>query len=676
MRKLFTQVALNYINLALVPLLIIGVIFIGLGLPSQIYQTFSLQNEAAWSLAVEIVIIVMAVFSVNILVAIGLAIWVNRQIVQPINTLILMAQTISNGDLTQSVTVTSQNELGILAQTLNSLATRFHDSIETLEQQVSHRTKALEITAEISRQITTIFEVDKLLEYIVVRLQAEFKAYHVQIYLLNEESQTLIAHQGYGEVGLWLQQQHRSYKLGEGTVGQVGETGQYLLINDVTTYSNFVLNPLLHQTQAELVVPLHKGEQLLGILDILSQERHHFSEVDVLVVQAIADQVAIALNNLRQFAKTQAVLDEVERLNRRLTRESWQNSLAEEENPTIGYEFKHGLMKPIKQIQSVIEPIHPLNSFVSLMPNGDHDRPQGELAVPLMLRGEMIGLLKVKRTEKPQWRQEELTAVDAVANQVSLALENVRLSTEQEKTIIKLQDLDRLKSEFLTSMSHELRTPLNAILGFADVLIQGIDGELSDYALNDIQLIYSSGQHLLTLINDILDISKIEAGMMEVVPEPQEALPIIKEVISGSESLVKNKQLDIIVDVPDNQPEIYVDNIRLKQILLNLVGNAAKFTEKGSITIKTFISESEPDKMRFVVADTGIGIPKNKQEAIFERFKQADMSTTRVYGGTGLGLAICKQLVEMHNGRIWVESQENIGSEFHFTIPLALNSYN
>jgi signal transduction histidine kinase len=580
----------------------------------------------------------------------------------------------NRGDLTSPLAVTNQNELGTLAQNLYTLVTKFRNSIETLEQQVAYRTKALKITAEISRQITTILEIDNLLEYVVARLQSEFRAYHVQVYLLNEESQMLIAHQGYGEVGQWLQQQHHAYKFGEGVVGQVGESGQTLLINDVATYPNFVINPLLPHTQAKLVVPLCKGEQLLGVLDILSQESHSFSEVDVLVVQAIADQVAIALNNLRQFAKTQVVLDEVGRLNRRLTRESWQNSLAEDENPTIGYEFKQGLIKPLKQIQPVIEPTQSLMPLVSLIPNGGHHQPRGELAVPLMLRGEQIGLLKVKRTEKPQWRQEELTAIDAVANQVSLALENVRLSTEQEKTIIKLQDLDRLKSEFLTSMSHELRTPLNAILGFADVLIQGIDGELTDYALNDIQLIYSSGQHLLTLINDILDISKIEAGMMEVVPEPLDALPIVREVIAGSESLVKNKQLDIIVNVPEHQPEIYVDSIRLKQILLNLVGNAAKFTEKGSITIKTFISESEPDKMRFVVIDTGIGIPKNKQEAIFERFKQADMSTTRVYGGTGLGLAICKQLVEMHNGRIWVESQESVGSQFHFTIPLALNS--
>ena len=247
----------------------------------------------------------------------------------------------------------------------------------------------------------------------------------------------------------------------------------------------------------------------------------------------------------------------------------------------------------------------------------------------------------------------------------------MEIAKEQEKTIVQLVQVDRLKSEFLTSMSHELRTPLNSIIGFADVLLQGIDGDLNDMALNDIRLIHNSGQHLLALINDILDLSKIEAGKMELVCEPINVTTAIKDVLAASSSLVKNKPVEILVDVEPSLPPINADRLRFNQILLNLVSNAAKFTEKGSITLKAEMQESVPDKMFISVIDTGIGIPAEKIDAVFDRFRQADSSITRHYGGTGLGLAICKQLIEMHGGEIWLESEVDVGSTFHFTIPLA-----
>jgi signal transduction histidine kinase len=264
-----------------------------------------------------------------------------------------------------------------------------------------------------------------------------------------------------------------------------------------------------------------------------------------------------------------------------------------------------------------------------------------------------------------------VTVVESVADQVSRALENARLSKEQEKTIERLKDIDRLKSEFLTSMSHELRTPLNSIIGFADVLLQGIDGDLPDLALNDIQLIHNSGKHLLALINDILDLSKIEAGKMDLVREALDVSEVIESVLASSASLVKDKPVNILVDVAESLPPVYADKLRLNQILLNLVSNAAKFTHQGSITINARLDETIPGQMRLAVIDTGIGIPQSKLGTIFERFRQADMTTTRKYGGTGLGLAICRQLIEMHGGTIKVTSQEGIGSEFSFTIPLA-----
>lgn len=583
------------------------------------------------------------------------------------------------GHLGSSAQIESGDEMGQLAQAFNDMAAQVQNLSTTLDERVAARTRTLETMAEISQQITTISQVDDLLAYVVSFLQTKFNFYHTQIYLFNEEMAAFILAESYGDIGQQLKQQGHQLQSGQGVVGQVFNTQNEVVLNDVTVAAEFVAHPLLPATQAELVLPLTKGEQLLGALDVHSEIPHRFTEELIAVLQPISRQIGVALDNLRQFAKTQAALEEVERLNRQLTRESWHTSLQEQEDITLGYQFRGGLTQPIKLAQQQILPalMEQAKSRRQLISqtdqNGNNELPdaeQTELAVPLILRGEVIGVLGIKRPQQTDWATEELAAVESVANQVTLALENSRLSAEQEKTIIKLKDLDRLKSEFLTSMSHELRTPLNAILGFSDVLLQGLDGELTEYAQNDIQMIYNSGQHLLTLINDILDINKIEAGMMDIFPEPLLVPPLVKDVMAASKTLLK-EGVGLISDIPEDLPEVYADNIRLKQILLNLVGNAAKFTKEGSVTVKVAVSPTKPTMMRFAVIDTGIGISQEEQAVVFERFKQAQGGNTKEYGGTGLGLTICTQLVQMHGGEIGVNSEKGVGSEFFFTIPLA-----
>ncbi len=606
-------------------------------------------------------------------IAAGLGFLVVRQIVRPIEALSGTAQAIIKGDLTQQVKVTSQDELGKLAGAFNAMTAQLRGLIDSLEDRVQERTRALETGAEISRQLTTILDLDELMNYVVNRVQEEFELYHTHIYLLEENSEDLIMAAGYGEVGRHLKEKGHRLLAGQGIVGTVASTNEHFLSNNVDEVLNFVRNPLLPQTNSELAVPLRKGEQVLGVLDVQSEQINRFTEEDVSLLQSIANQTAVAVSNARLLAETQTALQEIERLNRRLTREGWRQ--LDEEITASGYRFTSGTRKkvgpasdawlpPMKQAalqKQLVKQTHP----------GNGDPAKAELAVPLLLRGEVIGVLGVKREETLNWAEEEVAAIEAVANQVALALENARLSKEQEKTIFQLKDIDRLKSEFLTSMSHELRTPLNSIIGFADVLLQGIDGDLNDLALNDIQLIHNSGKHLLALINDILDLSKIEAGKMELVREAVDIREVAKAVLASSHSLVKDKPVEIITDVSDMLPPVYADKLRLNQILLNLVSNAAKFTHEGAITIKANLDINKLDTMIISVKDTGIGIPADKLGTIFERFRQADSGTTRKYGGTGLGLAICKQLVEMHGGTLNVRSEEGAGSEFYFSIPLA-----
>jgi signal transduction histidine kinase len=242
-----------------------------------------------------------------------------------------------------------------------------------------------------------------------------------------------------------------------------------------------------------------------------------------------------------------------------------------------------------------------------------------------------------------------------------------RLDAEQRRRLNEeLAQTSKAKSEFLANMSHELRTPMNAILGFTEMLIDGLYGDVPSELrepLTDIQL---NGRHLLRLINDVLDLSKIEAGHMELALGEFSVREIVDIAYISLRSLAAEKGLDFVVDVPDNLPVAFGDNGRLTQCLMNLAGNAIKFTRRGSVEIG---AEVVGDELRFRVTDTGIGIPQEELENVFAEFRQVDAAVTREFGGTGLGLSITRRFVELHGGRIWVESELGKGCTFYFTVP-------
>jgi len=236
---------------------------------------------------------------------------------------------------------------------------------------------------------------------------------------------------------------------------------------------------------------------------------------------------------------------------------------------------------------------------------------------------------------------------------------------------------NRAKSQFLANMSHELRTPLNSIIGFSRVILKGIDGPLSDLQSQDLTSINNAGQHLLGLINDILDMARIEAGKMELVFDEVDLLDTVKGVMSTMVALIKEKPVKLIQDLQPGLPKVRADSMRVRQVLLNLLANAAKFTDTGSVTLRArpvdAISPASGLLEPFVqisIIDTGPGIAPEDMDKLFEPFSQVDASATRKAGGTGLGLSICRQLIDLHNGRIWAESELGRGSTFSFILPI------
>jgi len=256
-----------------------------------------------------------------------------------------------------------------------------------------------------------------------------------------------------------------------------------------------------------------------------------------------------------------------------------------------------------------------------------------------------------------------------VANRDELGAlaQHVNLACEELKELYqRLEDASRHKSQFLANMSHELRTPLNAILGFGELMLDGVYGDIPDRMRGPLERMQSNGKHLLGLINDILDLSKIEAGQLSLSLGDYSVDELVRGVYGAVESLAAEKKLAISTRIPPGLPPARGDERRLAQALLNLVGNAIKFTDRGEIAIEVAANE---ENYTFSVRDTGPGIAKADQAKIFEEFRQGDGSITKTKMGSGLGLAIAKRIVEMHGGRIWVDSNPGAGATFSFTAP-------
>ncbi|MCS7177759.1 MAG: ATP-binding protein [Anaerolineae bacterium] len=293
---------------------------------------------------------------------------------------------------------------------------------------------------------------------------------------------------------------------------------------------------------------------------------------------------------------------------------------------------------------------------------------RSEVALPLRLGDRVLGVLDVQSTQPEAFDQDDVSVLQNVANQVAIALENARAYALEREAAERLRELDRSKRRFLANMSHELRTPLTNIIGFARLMLKGVDGPLTDQQRYDLEIIYHNGEHLLGLINDLLDISQIEAGLMELEFREVDLSELIRSVMATASALVRGKPVVLKEVVSPDLPRVKADPARIRQVLLRLLTNAAKFTDQGTITIQAWPADGE---VRISVSDTGIGIPPEFRERIFERFEQGLMENGRRPDGAGLGLALSKEFVEMHGGRIWVESEVGKGSTFTFTLPQA-----
>jgi GAF domain-containing protein len=474
-----------------------------------------------------------------------------------------------------------------------------------------------------------------------------------------------------------------------------------------------------HRT--ELVTPLWREGVPIGAIAIRRTEVRPFSEKQVELVKTFADQAVIAIENVRLFQELQArtrelarsveelkALGEVSRaVSSTLDLETVLSTIvarAVQLSGTSGgviYEYdeatqqlhlrathrmeeelvKTVLAAPIRLGEGATGKAVATRAAVQVSDALD-DREyavtriraiferlgyRSLLAVPLLLEQRTMGALTVWRREAGAFAPEVVNLLQTFATQSVLAIQNARLFREIEAKSRELEVASRHKSQFLANMSHELRTPLNAILGYTELILDGIYGEAPEKIRDVMGRVEKSGRHLLGLINDVLDLSKIEAGQLTLALNNYSMKEVVQTVFTAVEALAAEKKLALKISVPPDLPPGTGDERRLSQVLLNLVGNAIKFTEAGEVRIDAITRDGE-----FVVSvsDTGPGIAPADQQKIFEEFQQADSSTTRKKGGTGLGLSIARRIIELHGGRLWVESSPGKGSTFSFTLPV------
>jgi len=296
------------------------------------------------------------------------------------------------------------------------------------------------------------------------------------------------------------------------------------------------------------------------------------------------------------------------------------------------------------------------------------------LGVPLLRDGIPIGVLHVLRTVVRPFTDKQIELVETFADQAVIAIENVRLFDEIQDKSRQLAEASERKSQFLASMSHELRTPLNALIGLTEMMVANAGRFGTEKALEPLRRVNAAGTHLLSLINEVLDLSKIEAGKLDLNPETIDLTRLIDEVIGTAGQLAEKNKNHLVVEAPENVGTLTADSMRLKQILLNLLSNACKFTKEGEVALRVRKVADGRDWVELAVADSGIGLTAEQQAKLFQDFTQADSLTARRYGGTGLGLALSRKLARMMGGDVTVTSEPGKGSVFTVRLPGSADS--
>jgi PAS domain S-box-containing protein len=568
------------------------------------------------------------------------------------------------------------NRLTVATEEIRALNLELEDRIEERTRELAEERDHMEALYNIVREVSTSLDLGTVLHKTLNMVSAVVGAEYGSVMLLDPTSEALVYRAVLGHAQPLPRDGIPSpFRQGVGLVGWVMEHGQAVIVNDVTQDQRWLAMPGLEaEARSVIAAPLMVGSDVHGVLTVSDSRPGHFTDAHLRLVSAAASQIAAVVDNAQLYSyvaeqaqqlgqmlrtqqeeasKSQAILESIADgviVNDVYGRILLLNATAER---IVGVQGSTVLGQDVRTVFDAFildgreKALAAMDSLTAGLFTSPTD--SGPQIIETILKLEMGNRVVNARLAPVITRGEELLGVVTVFRDITREVE-----------------ADRAKSEFVSNVSHELRTPMTSIKGYSDLLHASTVGEVNEEQKRFLSIIKSNADRLTILINDLLDISRTEAGRIELEFKPLQMGEIVLEVANSFRGQMESKGLEFLVDIPDNLGKVRGDRGRLTQILTNLIANAYHYTPAGSIRVS--LSQMD-DTLKVDVADTGIGIAPSDQGRIFDRFYRGDNSVVQETTGTGLGLSIAKMFVEMHGGRVWVESESGKGSTFTFVLP-------
>jgi signal transduction histidine kinase len=656
--------------------------------------------------------------------AVGLVIiaWVSSRMTGPIRELRQGVATIGAGNLEHRTSIKTGDEIQDLADEFNKMTDALQNSYATLEQKVEQRTKEISALYGVTTAVNQSLALEDILNAVIAKTTEMFHFESTRVFLFNDEMEELQLRASY-EVDSEHMTGIRVLKRGQGVIGHVAESGEPMMFEDVHADPRYAA---LSATKATLnanlgffaVFPIKTHARVFGVILFSARSPRKLTSDETRLLTSMSEHLAVAVEKASLFHQSETRSRQLSVLNTIGAAVSRSLNLEMVLNEAIGKMIENlnfdaswiyildpsgeelslkaykGLGEDIAR--SIVRRNRSAGVTAKIFETGErlvfedfqNDTTYNHLSArrkigslgfasaagfPIKANEKVIGVLHLANKAVRHFAPDELQLIESIAQEIGVGAENARLfeqvnqqTAELGQMNQELQEANQAKDEFLNVMSHELRTPLNVITGYAEVLSQGVLGEIQREQMHAVKTISYQSRELLRMINEILQVGSIEAGKVKANWEDVNILDFLTE-LRGSYEILSKKEISLHWNIPSRLPIVRTDGEKLKHVLQNLINNAIKFTENGSVTVS---AECISKALEFKVKDTGIGMPHDMLPSIFQMFRQLDSSNTRSYGGSGVGLYIVKKFVDLLGGKIEVQSVLGEGSTFTVTLPL------